>query len=588
MILQWEQIQAIVKDNPNKANIDSGKAKADKLMLHVHAVGMDAAIKQRDYFSSKEVYDEQKKGAISNKDLISRLLQQEDMIFTARGGGSYFSLPDSEESQMHELLDNIRYDMSLRKWIRNVALQAYRCDPMGIVFMEIEPLKVEADGTMNEPRAYPTYKSIYSIFDYLPNGRMLEYVCFRLKVNECKAYGIKDETFKGQKPESQTEYYRIVDDLKDVIVQKKESTVILVTNITQKNPLPNEWKRTPGFIMSDMIKFNNPQEFVSPLDNVVELADNYLYDRSIRNLQKLFHGFAKAIEPLLTCSDCEGTGYQGGEPCKSCTIPGHTKGMGFKLKTKISDVAKFPLSVLENSNFDFRKLFGYATPDIESWNKQDLSLDDLEELMEMTYWGTIRVRRQKPGEGDVNPGLFGVTATEVDTNNRPKEARLNVTADWAESTENKIADFIGRYWFEDGWKKSGISYGRDYILKSADELRVIYLDLKGKSAPDFMLDEALERYYRALYQNNPIMMIKYLKMLDVEPFPHLGITQAKGIVTNPDDYNAKLYFGEWCNTVQDGAWISKPAIKLKEDLLKYVQAKNLVPEPAPDPAVPIN
>lgn len=569
-----------MKDNPNKAIVQKGKDMADKLMLHVHGAGMESAIKHCEYFASKEVYDVQKKSAVSNKDLFSRLLQQEDMVFSARGGSSYFSLPDSDENQMHDLIDNIRYGMSLRKWIRNVALQAYRSDPMGIIFMEIEPLNVDANGAMNEPRAYPTYKSIYSIFDYLSHGRQLEYVCFRLKVGECRAYGITDAVFADKKNDNETNYYRIVDDIKDVIVQRVENTVILVTNITQRNPLPNEWKKTPAFVISDLMKFNCPQEFVSPLENVVELADTFLEDRSIRNLQKKFFGFAKAIEPLLTCPTCEGTGYKAAISCPSCTPAGADKGLGFKLTTKVSDVARFPLSILESASFDFRKIFGYVTPDIESWNKQDLSLDDLEQLIEMTYWGTVRMKRPSPDkQGEPT------TATEVTSNDQPKEARLNMTADWAETTENKIADFIGRYWFENGWKKSGISYGRDYILKSADELRVIYLDLKTKTAPDFMLDEALERYYRAMYQNNPVMMVKYLKMLDVEPFPHIGISQAKGIIVDFTDYNSKLYFGEWCNTVPDGAWITKKATVLKEELKQYVLAKELKePEPAKVPA----
>jgi hypothetical protein len=87
-------------------------------------------------------------------------------------------------------------------------------------------------------------------------------------------------------------------------------------------------------------------------------------------------------------------------------------------------------------------------------------------------------------------------------------------------------------------------------------------------------------------QNNPVMVVKYLKMLDVEPFPHIAIAQAKAIITNFDDYNAKLYFGEWCNTIPETFWIVKKAPELRALLQAYVQAKGLQqPAPAANPVL---
>jgi hypothetical protein len=583
MILTFEQAQSVVLNNPNKEYIEKGKSQADKLMLHIHGVGMDNALDHIDYFENSDIYATRKKYAVSNKDLFSRLLQQEDMVFSARGGSTYFNLPDSEESQMNQLLDNVRYELSLRKWVRNFALQAYRADPMGIIMMEVEPLNIDADGRMNEPRAYPTYKSIYCIYDYQSSGRKLEYICFQLRVEECISYGIKDDTFKDMKADDQTQYFRIIDDAKDLILQRKDGNVILTTNITQPNPIANQWKRTPGFIISDLIQFNEPQTFVSPLDFVVELADCFLFDRSVRDLQKKYHGFSKAIEPLLQCSTCAGTGQVNGDPCHSCAAPGAERGTGYKMKTKVSDVARFPLDILEKGAFDFKAIFGYVTPDIDGWEKQDTSLMDIEKMMRCTYWGeTVETKTSGPTTGQAGQE----TATKTNTNQRPIEARLNITADWAERTESMIADFIGQYWFENSWKKAAISYGRDYILKTADELMEDYLNIRTKGAPDFAMDEALEKVYRAKYQNNPVQLAKYLKMLDVEPFPHITVAIAKALITDFNEFNAKLYFGEWANTVPDAKWISPKytAETLIKELRKYVKAKGLI-EPKPEPAI---
>jgi hypothetical protein len=250
------------------------------------------------------------------------------------------------------------------------------------------------------------------------------------------------------------------------------------------------------------------------------------------------------------------------------------------MKTKVSDVFKFPLDILkEVPSFDFNRIFGYASPDIGGWEKQDTSLEDLEEMIEMTYWGTVRMKRPKPGKNG-EP----ITATESDSNEAPKEARLNITADWAERTESLIAEFIGQYWFESAFKKVAIIYGRDYVLKTPERLMEIYQEMRTKGAPDFALDEALEKYYQAKYMNNPAQMTRYLKMLDVEPFPHIAMIQAKGIITDFTDYNTKLYFGEWSNVIKDIDWITKPADQLRKELRTYVEAKGLK-EPVEEPVV---
>jgi hypothetical protein len=582
MVYLWEQVQDIIIRNPNKEVIAKGREMCNKYMLHLHGIGMSSAIKHCEYFVNPELHKVQKEYAVSNQDLFGRVLQQEDMVFTAKGGSSSFGLPDEQERTMSLLLDDVSFGLNLRKWVRNFALPAYRCDPMGIIFIEVDQLMVNEYGQMiTEPKAYPTYKSIHCIYDYLSNGRKLEYVSFRLSVAEALSFGIQDPDLKGMKPEAETQYFRFVDDAKDLIVKQQDGRIILVTNITQRNPLPNEWKRTPAFVISDLIQFFNPKTFVSPLHLVVELANCFLYDRSVRDLQKKYHGFSKPVEPLLNCGTCNGAKYMAGNPCPDCTPPGGEP-TGYKLKTKPADVARFPLTVFEAGSFDFNRIFGYVSPDIKGWEKQDMSLNDLEVLIKCTYWGTST---QTKTSGPSSSQNQVETATKTDINQRPTEARLNMTADWCESTENLIAAFLGEYWF-DNFKSASVSYGRDYILKTPDELLENYQTLRSKGAPDFTLDEALEMYYKAKYQNQPVQLAKYLKMLDVEPFPHITVQIAKGLISDFNEFNCKLYFGEWANTVQDAKWISVKPDLLRNELMEYVKAKGVVePKPAANPVL---
>lgn len=587
-----EQIGNIIKSNPNKDRIAKGQEMAKKLMLHLHGSGMDSAISHVDYFVNKELYEVQKKNAISNKDMFGRLLQQEDMVFTARGGSSSYGLSESEEKKMNAIVDDVRFGMSLRKWVRNFALQAYRSDPMGIIFIEVEQASSVTDGVeITTPRAYPTYKSSFSIYDYASTGRRLDYVAFKLKVGEARAFGIQDASLRDRKADEDSEFFRFVDDGQDIIVKREGETVHTNFAINGENPIPNKWERTPAFIVSDLMLFNDPSQFVSPLDLTVELADCFLNDRSVRELQKKYHGFAKAIEPLMACSKCDGTGMIAGNACPDCTAPGGEKGTGYKLKTKQSDVFKFPLDILKDAgSFDFKRIFGYVTPDIESWNKQDMSLEALEELIFFTYWGSHRaVSKSNSNNSEGNKqggGQETATAKFIDT--QPVYSRLGMTADWAEKTEKMIADFIGGYWFEGSFKSASIAYGRNYILETPDELMKKYQEMRSKGAPDFSLDEALEKYYHAMYQNNPVQLAKYIKLLRVEPFPHVAMAQAKGVITEFADYCAKLYFGEWYSTLTD-AQIVSPAMtpqKMRELLKVYVEGKKLT-EPEPENPKPI-
>ena len=337
----------------------------------------------------------------------------------------------------------------------------------------------------------------------------------------------------------------------------------------------------PAFTASDIFKFDDPKCFASPLQFVIELCNSFMTDRSIRDLQKKYHGFAKAVEPLLKCPTCAGIGETHGNACPDCTPPGQNKGIGYKLRTKISEVSKFPLEILsEVQRFDFRNIFGYVTPDIDSWKQQDATLDQLEQLIYYTYWG---VSKPTQIQGTQAAGKTGdKTAFEVGSNLKPKYARLNYTADWAQNTENLIADFIGQFWFDSAYQigTKPISYGRNYILETANDLWGTYSDMRLSGAPDFMLDEALDRYLNALYQANPMQLAKYQKLTKVEPFPHLLPADAKAIIPKEEDYWAKIYFGEWYDTLADIYIIDTPVETLRTALAAYVKAKDIPPTPA--------
>jgi hypothetical protein len=568
MIYTDDQIAGIIKTNPQKKLVKCAQDQAAKLKTLIHGENLSSALSRDTYFENNDIFTSRNKDAMSNKDLFARLFQREQMVFTAQGGASYFTgINDAQVKQLNELFADIRYSMTLRKWVEHFALPAFRCDPMGVIFIE------------SDQNAYPTYKCSSTVYDYLPNGRKLEYISFQLTKADCDLFKVEDEKLKDQQPDFKTNYYRFVDDLKDVIVNYENSVV------TEIDSLNHGWTQTPAFIISDIISFDDTQKFLSPVHEVLELATSFLNDRSIRDLQKKYHGFLKAIEPLLQCGICEGTGYLSGSACPECTPLGGDKGTGYKLRTKVADVARFPIKTGSGENFDFNKYFGYVKLPIEVWDKQDTSLQDIENLITDVYWGTEkRQSTTGPKKGDKS---IEETATKTLANLQPIYARLNQTADWAEKTENIIADFVGKKEFS-SFKKSQISYGRYYILETPEELMEEYLTLKEKGASQSSLFAALKRYLHSAYEADPSMLAVELKMINVEPFIHN--TTSEVLANNPAkiDYYCKLYFSEW-RQLQDFNYllVTKEEV-LRQSLIEYATAKMaLEPTEAVEPTVSI-
>jgi len=569
MICSFDQIKSIILNNPNKALIDIGKAQADKLMMHLHGHKLDDHVtKSRDaYFENEDLFASRKKGAISNKDLFARVLQSEDMVFTAQGGASYYEgLKEDQTKKLNAILDEVRYGMSLRKWIKKFALEAYRCDPMSVIHVEVDSNK----------KCYPTYKTISSIFDYKPNGRSLEYICYRLSIKDALDMGIQDDTLKGlmNSPDKASNYFRFIDDAFDSIYKLDN------LNITQldgeQKPIKNIWGKVPAFIVSDIISFDNNNKFLSPVHQTIELADQFLYDRSIRDLQKKYHGFAKAIEPLLKCGTCNGETVVKGQACPDCTPPGSDHGTGYKLHSKVSDAARFSIELLEKG-FNFANIFAYVSPPIDAWNKQDSALDGLETQINNVYWGTGKqAQTNGPKSGDKT---VQKTATETLSELQPKYARLNMTADWAQTTENLIINFIGPYYFT-SFKNSSNTYGRYYILETPYELMEEYLGMKEKKASETALTDTLKRYYHSNYKDNPIKLSIMLKLMNVEPFLHKSLTETQDSIkesqpVNPSriDYLSKLYYNDWLVLQSDEYLLVTQTPELQKSLRDYAIKK---------------
>ena len=549
-------IQQIIKDNPNKELVEFGCKQADRLSKVIDGEDFEKWFTQDKYFETDEVFNERKKSQ-SNKDLFARVFQKEEMVFNARGGTVlYDGLSPAQKDEFNSYISTIRNGQSVRHWVATFAKKAYEVDPSGIIFIEKD----------DKGKPYPTYKSIHVIYDYKPNGGSVDYVCFKLSQKEAKKY-VQDSALFDVNTDSA--YYRFVDEKSDMIFKKVADNVTFV----EGTEITHGFTTCPAIMISDIPHFRNANKRLSKADTCVELAEQFMYDRSVRNTMKKYHGFPKLVQPLVICRKCQGSGYIGEVACPHC------EGTGFTELKKVSDSIKIPLNSLEtNSGLDIRRIFTYITPDIQTWDKQDNSLNDLENRIFDTYWGTDN---RKFTTGASLQSDIKETATKTMTNLQPVYARLERTARWAENIEREIIYLIGSALFKNSLKSVMVQYGRDYILESTEDLFNQYLEYKAKGAPQFVLNDALERYFRSLYQTNPVELAMALKIMEVEPYVHYTLKECKDMQIS--DIESKEYFIEWYNGLKNEEIISLSVEQLKQNLSIFVKSKEKVEEnPEPE------
>ena len=96
---------------------------------------------------------------------------------------------------------------------------------------------------------------------------------------------------------------------------------------------------------------------------------------------------------------------------------------------------------------------------------------------------------------------------------------------------------------------AGISYGTEFYLQTADELRDRYKKAKENGASESELDALYTKVIETEYRNNPTMRQRLQVLADIEPFQHLTrdeviALQGKGIATM-EDVILKLNFADY-------------------------------------------
>lgn len=591
MILDDAALLKIITERPHKKLIEAAQKYTRKLLMHVKGIDLDKYIEKITAFEKQDIVAVRKRYAVSNKAMFSRINRPTDKVFSAKGGSCYYNLGEGLTAKMKAYVSNLVDGYTLKQWLKVFWMPAVGYDPMGVIMMEIDEAGLP----------YPTYKSIMDIFEYKLKGRDLEYIIFKLPQRSLPVItntenGEPTQQNKGdQKLQDAVaagegtpqDLYRVVDDVSDRIVKISSDKVTEVPGETY----PNYWMKVPASIISNIY---DPvlSMFISSEDQIIELADQFLREGSVKNIIMNYHGFPKAWEYQSSCPGCGGTKVQGGQMCPDC------KGSGVKSKSYPEDTIRVPVPQSTDQPKIAPDLGGFITPPIEGINLFKDELEWLEDLMFETKWGTHMADDTKGGEKETATGKYIDLA--------PINDKLNEFSDAAEMMETFITDRIGEILFTKAYKGASVTYGRRFLMETPDMIWEKLTKSIVSGAPTAALADLYNDYLQARYSANAMEMQKMMKLAKVEPLPWVKYVDFGRLQTFPDIIlRRKYWFEPWMNSKTDPFILMTDIPTLQADFTQFckdndtilnedvqknsaldVSATPPVPEPAPGDTAP--
>ncbi len=443
------------------------------------------------------------------KDINAKLLEPVGNVYSATGGGKEYNIKsESQKKNLLKQLSNVRGGLSIERWLETYwSKDLYNVDPSGIMFLEWE---TKNDAT----KAYPTYKSIDSIRNYLSNGLAIEFIIFEPKriIN------------------SPDMIWRVVDDEKEYLIKQSGDIFIETIDLPIKHP----FGICPGRINSDKRRLGK-QIRLAPIDSVIPNEKEMLRDRSILSIHKFLNGFSTPYRPALICPSCRGTGKDGNNDCSDCN------GKGFLQNTDIVDEIILPIDPnAENASTLPSNFAGYISPDLKIWNQYiEEGKRMFNELFE-TIWGTRESSEVKDQ-----------TAMGVILNTQPMTSRLNSWSDIAQSHEWAFTEMLANFYIPNKDKDERISiitYGRNYIIQPPEFLLEQYQKSKEKKDGATILDRKLIEYLTSKYKNDPSTLMVELHKKELEPYIHLDF-EIVFKVYGQKEAQKKGLFTDWWETL---------------------------------------
>ena len=543
MVLENDQILEIISRPPDKKIVEWRKS---HVLLDLYLNGGNVAdeleqVKNYENKSQKELRD---KIARSTKDFLSNLLNPINKVFSASGFNTELDISsEAAKKAFQEHINELPEGISIKKWVETYWKEAYITDPNGVCFIE-----VESEG--DNPRAYPTYKSILSIHDYSLKWNKFEYIIFTLgkvTINEKEV-----EIFRVFDFEKDGLYYAENNQLKEYIEEGKDTSII-----------NHNLQFIPAKLCSDIVdkKTGGKKSFINKID---EILKEYMRDSSVHSIYKFLHGFPIFWRIASKCTTCAGTGKitDPKDATKKVVCP-TCSGKGMKVTSDVSDGVTLPIPKGDQPKIA-PDIAGYVQPDLKTWQMQLDEMTSMEKKMHFALWGTF-----------TNDDVKAETATARFIDEQPVQDTLTTVSEVAENVEQTLVEYMGKIMYKDLFKSATIKYGRRFLIETPDVLWDKYIKAKEAQSPISALDYLYNQFLMAEYHNDPVMLDQKMKEFYLEPFAHYSLDDLKGIAT-PEQMQRKLLFSDWAVY---GVDFKKTTEELKKDFDEYVKNNiKIIPE----------
>lgn len=554
MVLNDDDIKQILQ-RPNNQLIKDWRTEHEALDVFVNGGDVAKHLEKIKNYENEEQLKLRQKIARSTKDTVSYITRPLSKVFTAAGASTEVEGSDETVEKFGAYTEKLPVGVSIRKWMQDFWLQAYMTDPNAIILIE-----ADKDGD-----AYPTYKSISVIHDYLVKLNQVEYLVLD----------------RGQMPISsalesneEVHVYRVLDDEKDALYYLDKDGVLKgYTPADGEQLISNPLDRVPAVIVSDIInaKTEGRRSFLHP---ITEMLTEYMRDSSVHSIYKFLHGYPIFWHVASACTTCNGEGTiknydfddtqpesennQRRKTCPTC------KGKRLKLTKDVSDGVQVPLQTNPNATpFNGNQIAGYIQPDLDTWKQQKEEMKEMERAMHFSIWGT-HVEDEKSN-----------TATGRYIDAEPVNDKLRDVSDTAEKKETEILDFIAKWSFRSIGKIKS-TYGKRFMIETPDVLWEKYVEAKQNNAPISILDYLYKQFLRSEYHGDEAGLDQKMKEFFLEPFPHYTIQELDGAASGSQKQR-KILYSDWINQEID---LTKSLEVLMKDFDKYVTENEEIPESA--------
>lgn len=543
-------VTSILTHNPNKRYVEKVKEYCADTTMHMTGLGLKDALTKIDYYESDRLLKLRQLHSPSNQDFYGRLHRPVDKIWTAKGGSVNYLLPDAQKKTFQSIMSDVINGYSIRAWLETFWLPAYWYDPMGIILMEV-----------GNNSSYPTYKSVQDVFDMPhPKGRHFDYLVF--KVEKGKPENVFQDVNKTLA--SPAGYYRIIDDEYDRMVKWDGSTITVI----EEETYINYYGKVPAATASD-IWDNVKQFYVSPDDDTIPIAWQHLRNRSVMVMFELHHGFPLNWQYESKCSKCRGTGKLSANDCDSCNGTG---------KESKKDVSKLILLPFPKSKDDpiITTPGGTVEAAIDSWQEMKLTIEQNYKEAHYCTWGTHQV---EDSSQETATGRF------IDV--QPVNDRLGKYSNAAEWMETWITDMMGSFYFPNTYGGCEINLGRRYLVEPADVIaEKLQKAVAGKMSYSYMKTLYFQ-WVDSEYSGDEMTRLRLTMEFKLDPAPFMSIPDAKNAYINPNDYQKKLYYGQWLETLPMNWFYTTTFTTLQNQFDTYI-ADLISKQPEIEPEKPPN